>query len=115
MDSYANEWSLQELIGVGAKTLVVPGNLPIGCVPRYLTIFKSDNKEDYEPESGCLRWMNEFSEYHNKLLVEELEKLRKVHPDVSIIYADYYGAAMEIFLSPERFGELIYLSCTPYY
>jgi len=92
------------LIGVGAKTLVVPGNLPIGCVPRYLSIFKSDNKEDYEPESGCLRWMNEFSEYHNKLLVEELEKLRKVHPDVSIIYADYYGAAMEIFLSPERFG-----------
>jgi len=96
--------TITELIGVGAKTLVVPGNLPIGCVPRYLSIFRSDNKEDYEPESGCLRWMNEFSEYHNKLLVEELEKLRKVHPDVSIIYADYYGAAMEIFLSPERFG-----------
>jgi hypothetical protein len=35
--------------------------------------------------------MNEFSMYHNKLLVEELEKLRKLHPDVSIIYADYYG------------------------
>lgn len=105
---------MQELIGLGAKTLVVPGNLPIGCVPRYLSIFKSDNKEDYEPESGCLRWMNEFSEYHNKLLMEELEKLRKLHPDVSIIYADYYGAAMEIFLYPERFGQLIYLPCTPY-
>jgi hypothetical protein len=50
--------------------------------------------------------------YHNKLLVEELEKLRKLHPDVSIIYADYYGAAMEIFLFPERFGELRYLPCT---
>ncbi|PUZ55577.1 hypothetical protein GQ55_5G223600 [Panicum hallii var. hallii] len=96
--------TITELIGLGARTLVVPGNLPIGCVPRYLSIFKSDNKEDYEPESGCLRWMNEFSEYHNKLLVEELEKLRKLHPGVSIIYADYYGAAMEIFLSPERFG-----------
>ena len=34
------------MIGLGAKTLVVPGNLPIGCVPRYLTIFKSDNKEE---------------------------------------------------------------------
>nr|CAB3473745.1 unnamed protein product [Digitaria exilis] len=96
--------TVTELIGLGAKTLVVPGNLPIGCVPRYLSIFKSDNKEDYEPESGCLRWMNEFSQYHNKLLMEELEKLRKVHPGVSIIYADYYGAAMEIFLYPERFG-----------
>lgn len=93
------------MIKLGAKTLVVPGNLPIGCVPKYLLIFKSDNKEDYEPETGCLRWMNEFSEYHNKLLMEELEKLRKLHPSVTIIYADYYGAAMEVFVSPERFGE----------
>ena len=53
--------------------------------------------------------MNEFSEYHNKLLLEELEKLRKLNPGVTIIYADYYGAAMEIFHSPERFGELRYL------
>uniref|UniRef100_J3L2D1 Esterase n=1 Tax=Oryza brachyantha TaxID=4533 RepID=J3L2D1_ORYBR len=96
--------SLQELIGLGAKTLLVPGNLPIGCVPNYLMIFKSDKKEDYEPETGCLRWMNEFSQYHNKLLTDELEKLRKLHPDVAIIYADYYGAAMEIYLSPEQFG-----------
>ena len=100
---------MQEFIGLGAKTLVVPGNLPIGCVPKYLLIFKSDDKEDYEPETGCLRWMNEFSEYHNKLLLEELEKLRKLNPGVTIIYADYYGAAMEIFHSPERFGELRYL------
>jgi len=96
--------TITELIGLGAKNLVVPGNLPIGCVPKYLLIFKSDDKEDYEPETGCLRWMNKFSEYHNKLLLEELEKLRKLNPGVTIIYADYYGAAMEIFHSPERFG-----------
>ncbi|KAF0920054.1 hypothetical protein E2562_032746 [Oryza meyeriana var. granulata] len=96
--------TITELIGLGAKTLVVPGNLPIGCVPNYLMIFNSDNKEDYEPETGCLRWMNEFSQYHNRLLINELENLRKFHPDVAIIYADYYGAAMEIFLSPEQFG-----------
>uniref|UniRef100_A0A0D9YCG5 GDSL esterase/lipase n=1 Tax=Oryza glumipatula TaxID=40148 RepID=A0A0D9YCG5_9ORYZ len=96
--------TITELIGLGAKTLVVPGNLPIGCVPNYLMIFKSGKKEDYEPETGCLRWMNEFSQYHNKLLIDELEKLRKLHPDVAIIYADYYGAAMEVFLSPEQFG-----------
>ncbi|XBI28010.1 hypothetical protein VPH35_052338 [Triticum aestivum] len=96
--------TVTELIGLGAKTLVVPGNLPIGCVPNYLMIFKSDKKEDYEPETGCLRWMNEFSKYHNRLLIDELEKLRKLHPGMSIIYADYYGAAMEIYRSPEQFG-----------
>jgi hypothetical protein len=85
--------------------LLVPGNLPIGCVPNYLMIFKSDKKEDYEPETGCLRWMNEFSEYHNRLLVDELEKLRKLHSGVSIIYADYYGAAMEVYRTPKQFGE----------
>ncbi|KAF8675875.1 hypothetical protein HU200_047368 [Digitaria exilis] len=93
-----------ELIRLGAKTLIVPGNLPIGCIPKYLMIFKSDKHEDYEPHTGCLRWMNEFSQYHNTLLMNELTKLRKLHPGVTIIYADYYGAAMEIFLSPEQYG-----------
>ncbi|CAD6230618.1 unnamed protein product [Miscanthus lutarioriparius] len=96
--------TISELIRLGAKNLVVPGNLPIGCVPDYLMIFKSDKEEDYEPQTGCLRWMNEFSQYHNKLLVEELKNLRKLHPGVTIIYSDYYGAAMEIFLSPEQYG-----------
>ncbi|CAO1948488.1 unnamed protein product [Urochloa humidicola] len=96
--------TITELIQLGAKTLVVPGNLPIGCIPRYLMTFKSDKEEDYEPQTGCLRWMNEFSRYHNKLLMKELKNLRKLHPGVTIIYADYYGAAMEIFLSPKQFG-----------
>uniref|UniRef100_A0ACD5VQ05 Uncharacterized protein n=1 Tax=Avena sativa TaxID=4498 RepID=A0ACD5VQ05_AVESA len=97
--------TITELIALGAKTLLVPGNLPIGCIPGYLMTFNSDKVEDYEPETGCIHWMNEFSQYHNKLLVDELEKLRKLHPGVAIIYADYYGAAMEVFLSPEQFGE----------
>jgi phospholipase/lecithinase/hemolysin len=105
-DSNANDLSLQKLIELGAKTLLVPGNLPIGCVPAYLVKFSSDNVEDYDPETGCIRWMNKFSQYHNKLLVKALKKLRKRHPGVEIIYADYYGAAMEVFLSPENFGEL---------
>ncbi|KAM3331354.1 hypothetical protein ACQJBY_027393 [Aegilops geniculata] len=96
--------SIAELVELGAKTLLVLGNLPIGCIPAYLTTYKSDRMEDYEPETGCIRWMNEFSQYHNKLLVDELENLRKLHPGVVIIYADYYGAAMEIFSSPEQFG-----------
>jgi hypothetical protein len=101
---------LQELIGLGAKTLVVPGNLPIGCIPAYLLAFQSDEKEDYEPGTGCIKWLNEFARYHNKLLIEELEKLRKLHPRVTIIYADYYGAAMEVFVSPQQYGEFKYIS-----
>jgi hypothetical protein len=47
--------------------------------------------------------------------MEELEKLRKLHRSVTIIYADYYGAAMEIFAFPERFGEFRYLPFASYY
>jgi hypothetical protein len=83
----------------------VPGNLPIGCVPSFLITFKSNKKEDYEPNTGCIKWLNDFSRYHNKVLKREIEKLRKRHPAVTIIYADYYGAAMEIFLSPRNYGE----------
>ncbi|GJM93719.1 hypothetical protein PR202_ga10302 [Eleusine coracana subsp. coracana] len=96
--------TITELIKLGAKTLVVPGNLPIGCVPSYLTTFKSNKKEDYEPDTGCIGWLNDFSRYHNKLLMKEIKKLRKRHPAVTIIYGDYYGAAMEIFLFPNRYG-----------
>ncbi|CAO1948169.1 unnamed protein product [Urochloa humidicola] len=96
--------TITELIGLGTKTLVVPGNFPIGCVPNYLLVFQSDSKEDYEADSGCIGWLNEFARYHNKLLIEELEKLRKLYPGVTIIYADYYGAAMEVFVSPKQYG-----------
>ena len=87
---------------------MVPGNLPIGCIPNYLFVFRSDNKGDYEAETGCIGWLNELARYHNELLIEELERLRQLHPGVTIVYADYYGAAMEVFISPQRYGEFVY-------
>jgi phospholipase/lecithinase/hemolysin len=95
----------QDLINLGAKKLVVPGNFPIGCVPLYLAIFQSQKEGYYEEQTGCIKWLNEFAEYHNRMLQEELEKLRNLHPDVTIIYADYYGAALNIFRAPLKFGE----------
>jgi hypothetical protein len=42
------------------------------------------------------------------MIQEELEKLRKLHPDVTIIYADYYGASLNMFRTPLMFGEYIF-------
>lgn len=100
----------QELINLGAKKFVVPGNFPIGCVPLYLAILPSEEKDYYNEETGCIKWLNEFTEYHNRLLQEELEKLRNLHPDVSVIYADYYGATLNIYRAPLQFGESCLLS-----
>lgn len=96
--------TLEELIKLGAETIIVPGNFPIGCFPVYLTQFKSDDETYYDPKTGCINWLNEFSRYHNGLLEKELNRIRELHPHISIIYADYYNAALQFFDSPYEFG-----------
>lgn len=96
--------AITELINLGARKLVVPGNFPIGCVPLYLAIFPSQKEGYYNEKTGCIEWLNEFTEYHNRLIQEELDKLRNLHPDVSLIYADYYGATLDIYRAPLQFG-----------
>ncbi|XP_037409264.1 GDSL esterase/lipase At1g28600-like [Triticum dicoccoides] len=93
----------QELIDLGAKTIMIPGNFPIGCVPKYLNDHQTGNRADYD-QFGCLRWYNDFSMRHNTALFNEVNRLRARHPWVKLIYADYFGAAMEIFKNPHRFG-----------
>ncbi|KAI3741666.1 hypothetical protein L1987_59340 [Smallanthus sonchifolius] len=95
---------INELIDLGAETLVVPGNLPIGCSAAYLTIYYGSAKVEYDNTTGCLIALNKFAEWHNELLQTSLNQIRDVHPNVNIIYADYYNAAMQFFRSPEKYG-----------
>ncbi|KAH6792990.1 GDSL-like Lipase/Acylhydrolase superfamily protein [Perilla frutescens var. hirtella] len=87
-----------------AVTLMVPGNLPIGCSASYLTTFKRLNEKDYDPQTGCLNWLNRFSQYHNTLLQQELHRIRNQNPKINIIYADYYNAAMNFYRFPQKYG-----------
>ncbi|KAG8385464.1 hypothetical protein BUALT_Bualt03G0048000 [Buddleja alternifolia] len=94
----------KELIKLGVETMLVPGNQPIGCLPIYLAQFKNSSEKDYDSRIGCLNWLNELSKYHNKLLQKELSRIRELHPNINIIYADYYNAALRFYLSPNEFG-----------
>ncbi|KAL3739946.1 hypothetical protein ACJRO7_021253 [Eucalyptus globulus] len=96
--------AISELIHLGAVTILVPGNFPIGCLPAYLTTFQSSDKEAYDPSTGCLNWLNEFSQYHNEQLQLKLDHLRELHPRTKIIYVDYYNAAVRFYQSPNKFG-----------
>ncbi|KAG4150011.1 hypothetical protein ERO13_D05G368700v2 [Gossypium hirsutum] len=96
--------AIHELIELGAVTFLVPGNFPIGCSPDLLTNYQGSNKDKYDPLTGCLTWLNQFSQHHNELLRTELEKLRNRHPDINIVYADYYNIAMRFYHSPKQFG-----------
>ncbi|KAF5202136.1 GDSL esterase/lipase [Thalictrum thalictroides] len=92
------------LIEEGAREIVVPGNLPIGCSAVFLTIYQTPNKSAYDPTNGCLKAFNGFSKYHNNQLKIALENLRTKYPHAKIIYADYYGAAHRFFHSPLQYG-----------
>nr|GLL24167.1 GDSL esterase/lipase At1g28580-like isoform X1 [Ipomoea trifida] len=97
--------AVKELIEVGAKTIMVPGEMPDGCLAVTLSQFLStSSKDDYDPETGCLIWMNKLAEFHNQLLITQLHHIQKQHPNVLIIYADYYNAAMKLYRSPRKHG-----------
>ncbi|XP_077229088.1 GDSL esterase/lipase At1g28590-like [Tasmannia lanceolata] len=89
------------LIEHGATTVMVPGTLPIGC---FLTIFGRPSKDNYEPLTGCRKDLNELVSYHNQQLQKELDWMRDKHPNATIIYVDYYNAALPVFGSPYQFG-----------
>ncbi|KAI3764181.1 hypothetical protein L2E82_14184 [Cichorium intybus] len=95
--------AVNEFIDMGAKTLIVPGSFPFGCSPYYLTV-RGSKSEEYDKTTGCLVRFNKFLEYHNQLLQTKLQHLRELYPNVNIIYADYYNAAMQIIRSPLKFG-----------
>nr|XP_027105395.1 GDSL esterase/lipase At1g28590-like isoform X1 [Coffea arabica] len=100
----ATRSAINELIDLGVVNIMVNGLLPDGCSPAMLTYFKSSNKEDYDTATGCLSWLNDFSNYHNELLQEELNGVRANHPDALILYADYFNPLMQLFRSPEQNG-----------
>ncbi|KAM0827647.1 hypothetical protein ACQ4PT_068062 [Festuca glaucescens] len=103
---------VEQLIAEGAKDLIVPGVMPSGCFPVYLTMYV-DPKEGYGTRSGCLKHFNTFSWVHNAMLKRALQKLRAKHPGVRIIYGDYFTPVIQFLLNAEKFGEFrsSYLCC----
>jgi hypothetical protein len=95
----------QILIELGATDLLVPGILPIGCFPLYLTLYNSSKKSDYNARTGCLRRYNRLAFHHNRDLKQQLDALQKKYPKTKIMYGDYFKAAMQFVVSPKNFGE----------
>uniref|UniRef100_A0A0D9Y554 Esterase n=1 Tax=Oryza glumipatula TaxID=40148 RepID=A0A0D9Y554_9ORYZ len=88
----------------GAKAVVVPGIPPLGCMPPNLAMFPSTDPAGYEPGTGCLRQFNEIAVYHNTLLQDVIKNVQKNHPDVRVIYADFFTPVIRIVQSPGTFG-----------
>ncbi|EAY90125.1 hypothetical protein OsI_11691 [Oryza sativa Indica Group] len=97
------ENAIKVLINLGAKTIVVPGVFPVGCLPHYLAMFQSKSApEDYDA-FGCIMWLNDFSEYRNCALKRMLQQIPR-NPTVTILYGDYSNNILEIIRHPVIHG-----------
>ncbi|GJN29593.1 hypothetical protein PR202_gb17832 [Eleusine coracana subsp. coracana] len=94
---------VEKLIAMGAKDVVVPGVLPIGCFPIYLTIYGTSNAADYD-SLGCLKKFNDLSTYHNNLLQTQIKSLQAKYASARIIYADFYSGVYDMVKSPATYG-----------
>jgi phospholipase/lecithinase/hemolysin len=96
---------VERLIKLGAKRIVVPGNLPTGCIPIILTLYASPDKADYD-RYGCLDKFNGLARYHNILLRREVRALRAKYPGTKIAAADYFRPVVGFLENPANFGEI---------
>ncbi|XP_044466423.1 acetylajmalan esterase-like [Mangifera indica] len=99
----ATKEAVRRVVGYGGRRIVVPGHSPIGCSPMYLTAFKANDSAAYD-EFHCLKEYNNLASYHNQLLQEALEELRREHPNVAIVYGDFYSAYMWILQNAHSLG-----------
>ncbi|KAJ4763857.1 GDSL esterase/lipase [Rhynchospora pubera] len=97
---------IKELLDQGAQTVVVPGNMPIGCLPAKLDVFDlyAYDKSSYDPKSGCIERYNTLSRHHNYLLLKAVKELRVNYPQAKIIYADFYEPVLNFVRFPQRYG-----------
>ncbi|CAN6288285.1 unnamed protein product [Urochloa humidicola] len=100
--------AVTDVIAAGARTVLIPGAIPIGCEPELLTLYQHQQGRagvsPYDPESGCITWLNDLAELHNREVRRMLAGLRRAHPGTSIFYADLYRAVTNIIVSPARYG-----------
>ncbi|KAF7137478.1 hypothetical protein RHSIM_Rhsim07G0189900 [Rhododendron simsii] len=93
----------ERVIRYGAIRVVVPGNFPKGCSPLYLTAFQTSNSTAYD-EHHCLKELNSLSNYHHKQLQEGIQELKREHPNVVIVYADYNQAFQWLLNNAQYLG-----------
>ena len=91
--------AIQTLIKTGAKHVVVQGLPPVGCLPVDVTSCPQNQRD----KTGCSVIVNGAILIHNGILQTKLKILRRLHPDVTIVYADSWKAYFTIVNNPTKY------------
>ncbi|BAF09280.1 GDSL esterase/lipase At5g03980 [Oryza sativa Japonica Group] len=82
----------KEVLDMGATRVVIPGNLPLGCVPSYMSAVNATDRAAYDAR-GCLVALNLFAALHNAWLRRAVGELRRAYRGAAVVaYADYSAA-----------------------
>ncbi|XP_044973641.1 GDSL esterase/lipase At5g45910-like [Hordeum vulgare subsp. vulgare] len=95
---------IEALLDEGARHVLVPSNLPVGCFPIMLTLFPFEDRSEYDPRTGCIKKFNGVALYHNARLRVALDQLQRRRPDSRIIYADFYTPYIQFARTPYLYG-----------
>lgn len=88
---------VQRLVKLGAKRVVVPGILPMGCAPVILGMYASPGESGHD-RYGCLVRFNDLARYHNELLADEVAGLQEKRKEdgVSISFGGVWIPGLRI-------------------
>lgn len=88
---------VERLVKLGAKRVVVPGILPMGCAPVILSLYASPGESGHD-RYGCLVRFNDLARYHNELLADEVAGLQEKRKEdgVSISFGGVWIPGLRI-------------------
>lgn len=101
---------VSEIKKEGASNILVPGMLPLGCIPGYVSLLHSTNPGDFDADN-CHIGLNNLAKNHNdqlKLAISQewphgpyaqSQAFSEIGDSVSysqVLYADYYNAFMAL-------------------
>ncbi|KAL3641784.1 hypothetical protein CASFOL_012599 [Castilleja foliolosa] len=102
----------REVIKMGAKQIIIPGNAPIGCFPYILTALKTNDRSAYD-DLGCLKSVNDLIIFKNNDLQQAIANLRIEFPNVSILYGPMINGVRQILTetSTGPYGDITLKAC----
>ncbi|PIA26052.1 hypothetical protein AQUCO_10000016v1 [Aquilegia coerulea] len=96
--------AMQEVIHLGARYVVVPGEFPVGCFPVFLSPLQNIVDQFAYDGLNCIPFGNMFAMYHNAQLIQAIAELKEEFPNVKILYADYYSAFLRVLQNAGNLG-----------
>ncbi|MCO5592898.1 hypothetical protein L7F22_046902 [Adiantum nelumboides] len=92
--------SLESLLELGVKHIVVQGQFPMGCISLYLKTLHGTKTDKH----GCIESVMRISDHHNHMLKDVVHHLAKKHKHAHIVFFDTTAAYLHILKHASQYN-----------